>query len=251
MAAFDPAVTPLRTSPEPAAPRRGPTARLSAGHLIMILAGLLAAVLNFSLLRARDDSSRVAVAAAPLQAGEPVDAGSFTFTDVRVAETQLLTLLGPERLEAVSGWLVAHEIAPGELVRVTDLRPPSAPAQQRAMSIPVEPEHAAGGELRPGDRVDVIDVGDAGAHYVLTDAEVLTVARPDPRPGLDGRRSFSVTIAVDDASALRLAAAIRNQSLEIVRSTGAPRVELSSYRRDEAPAAAVSEQPVQGPRRSG
>ncbi|HWB70756.1 MAG TPA: RcpC/CpaB family pilus assembly protein [Egibacteraceae bacterium] len=241
MAVLDPAAAPPRLAPEPVVARRLPHRRLSAGHVIMLLAGLLALVLNFSLLRARDASVRVAVAATPLHAGQPVAARSFAFTDVTVDDAQHATLLGPERLEAVQGWVAATEIAPGELIRLSDLRPPSAPAAQRAMSIPVEPEHAVGGDLRPGDRVDVIDVTDSGADYVVADAQVLAVARPDPGPGLGGLRTFSVTIAVDDQSALQLATAIRNQSLEIVRSTGATHVGASSYRRADDPGAVGTE----------
>ncbi|PLS75322.1 MAG: hypothetical protein CYG61_07985 [Actinobacteria bacterium] len=86
------------------------------------------------------------------------------------------------------------------------------------MSLPVERQHAVGGALRPGDRVDVID--GAEASFVVTNAEVLAV--PNLSNGnLSGTGSYAITIAVDAQGALRLAAAIAGGKVEVVRSTGA------------------------------
>ena len=59
------------------------------------------------------------------------------------------------------------------------------------------------------------------ARYVVTGAEVLAVNRPDSGVIGAGASSSSLTVAVDATQALRLAAAIRGQRFEIVRSTGA------------------------------
>jgi Flp pilus assembly protein CpaB len=97
----------------------------------------------------------------------------------------------------------------------------------RSMSIPVAREHAAGGQLRPGDRVDVIDIVDGEAIYAVTGAEVVTVGTE--RTGtLDATtRSFHVVVAVDGDEALRLTAALADEQLEVVRSTGAAPVEAT------------------------
>jgi Flp pilus assembly protein CpaB len=90
------------------------------------------------------------------------------------------------------------------------------------MSIPVESAHAVGGSLAAGDRVDVIQVDEDGqARYVVSSAQVLAANRPDS--GVIGAASgaSSITVAVDARQALKLAAAIRSQRFEIVRSTGA------------------------------
>jgi Flp pilus assembly protein CpaB len=217
--------------------RRRPSSRLSAGHLIMIIAAILAVLLNYTVLRARDDTVRVAVAASELQAGQPVTAASFGFVDVRVDDTLLGTLVAPERLTSIEGYIVTATLAPGEIVRRSDLQQPSAPEAQRAMSIPIDPEHAVAGALRPGDRVDVIEVQGRSATYLVTDAEVLDV--PAESTGGIGAslRSFSVTIAVDDTTALRLAVAIRSGHLEIVRSTGSSLAETQRLDRDAEEAA--------------
>jgi Flp pilus assembly protein CpaB len=199
-------------------PRVG--SRLSGGHLLMLVAALLAMLLNFSLLRASDTRVRVAVAATPLRAGAAVDPSSFSFVEVDVGDELLPTLLDPERARSVHGWVAAHDLARGELVGTADLRRPSAPAQQRAMSIPIDPSHAVGGELQPGDRVDVIEVASEGAAYILDAAEVIAVSGR-ATSGLGSLEGFSVTVAVDEAEALRIAAAIRAEAVEIIRSTGA------------------------------
>jgi Flp pilus assembly protein CpaB len=90
------------------------------------------------------------------------------------------------------------------------------------MSIPVEAAHAVGGALAAGDRLDVIEVDEGGqARYVVSGVEVLAVNRPDSGVIGAAGSSSSLTVAVDARQALRLAAAIRGQRFEVVRSTGA------------------------------
>jgi Flp pilus assembly protein CpaB len=90
------------------------------------------------------------------------------------------------------------------------------------MSIPVDPSHAVEGALTAGDRLDVIEVDEGGqARYVVSGVEVLAVNRPDSGVIGAAAGSSSLTVAVDARQALRLAAAIRGQRFELVRSTGA------------------------------
>lgn len=88
------------------------------------------------------------------------------------------------------------------------------------MSVPIDPDHAVAGALRQGDRVDVIEVRDGTAAYLITDAQVLDVPTAEQRGGLGSLNRFSITLAVDDETALRLATALRSGSLDVVRSTG-------------------------------
>ena len=214
--------------PDPAVRRRGLLSRLSAGHLVILLAALVAGVANYAALAARDDSVRVAVAARDLRAGDVVTAGQLAFAELRADPRLLTTLLQPGDVAAVDGHVLKVAARAGELVRAGDLQPQAAAAGQRAMSIPIEPEHAVAGALEAGDRVDVIEVADGTAAYLVTDAEVLDV--PDTSAGgiAGGLRSFSVSLAVDAEAALRIAVAIREGQLELVRSTGAVPVPLRS-----------------------
>lgn len=201
--------------------RRRILSRLSFGHVVMVVSGLLAFLLTFSLLRAREQTFQVAVAARDIPTGTPVDAGSFRFTEVQVGEEVLATLLRPQDLDRLSGWVAATTIRAGDLVSRSDLRPSAAPGGLGAMSIPVEREHAVGGALAPGDRVDVIEVRDGEARYLLRGAEVLAVGSKDGGGFVEGSiGAFSVTIAVDPQAALDIARAVREAGVEIVRTTG-------------------------------
>lgn len=197
--------------------------------------GLLAVVLNYSLLRARDDTVRVAVAARDLVAGGAVTPDAFRFTRARLDDRVLDTLLQPETVGEVDGWVATGSVPAGELVRRGDLLPPAAGGGRRAMSLPLEPEHAAAGALTPGDRVDVVEVRGDTARYVVTGAEVLAVADAGGTAGLPGAGAFSVTLAVDDRTALRLALAMGSDAVQVVRSTGAPRTDVAALTTARAP----------------
>ncbi len=207
----------------PPAPRGpGARSRLSLGHVVTLLAGLLAMLLVFSVLRERDATWRVAVAAAEIRAGTAVARGSFRLVDVRVPDDVRGRLIDTGSLGRLRGWVATRTILPGELVSRGDLRPPAAPSALRAMSIPVEAAHAVGGSLAAGDRVDVVQVDEDGqARYVVSGAQVLAVNRPESGVIGAAAGASSITVAVDARQALRLAAAIRSQRFEIVRSTGA------------------------------
>ena len=100
------------------------------------------------------------------------------------------------------------------------------------MSIPVGPEHAVGGTLAVGDRVDVVGVDGTQATYVLRDVQVVGVATTAKSGGLGlaaGSQQYFVTVAVDDAGALRLAVAVRSGKFEVVRSTGAATATAGTY----------------------
>jgi Flp pilus assembly protein CpaB len=211
---------------------------MSAGHLIMLIAAIVAVLLNYTALRARDDSVRVGVAAVELRAGETVNGSSFDFVDVRADDVLLATLVTPDAVAAFDGHVVTTTIPPGSLVRHSDLQAPSAPQAQRAMSIPIDPEHAVAGALRVGDRVDVIEVVNRTASYLITDAEILDVPAVSTGGIAANLRSFSVTVAVDDETALRLAVAIRSGQLEIVRSTGSSEASAQRLDRDAEETAA-------------
>lgn len=191
----------------------------------MVVAGLLLALAVYTVLRDQDVSYRVAVAAADLRPGTAIAAGSFQWIELKMAEEVAGRLLQADMLGEFDGWVAATTIPAGDLISRADLRPPSAPSELRAMSLPIEPERAVGGELAPGDRVDVIAVIDEAPAYVATDLEVLAVASPGRDGTLAPNRQFSVTVAVDDQTALALAQALETEKVSILRSTGSTRAQ--------------------------
>lgn len=221
------------------------TGRLSMGHVIMVTAGLLAVLVNFALLRARDETSLVAVAATDLVRGTKVSADAFRMAEVQVDPDVLSTLVPAEYLLDLEDRIVARAVAEGELVSVSDFVEPAAPSEQRAMSIPVDRVHATGGMINDKDVVDVIGVAEGVAEYIVLGAPVLDVA-PSSGAGLGSSGQYYVTIAVDSLTALRIASALDGGSIEIIRSTGAGEPTQMVFPQPATPESALSGEPDAG-----
>ena len=204
----------------PAPPRRGLASRASFGHLVMVVSGFLAFVLVLSVLRTREDTVLVAVSRGEIPAGAEITAANVRWVELAADSPLLRSMVGRERL-ASEKWVAARRLAASEPLTRDALRTAAAPSALRAMSIPIGPEHAVGGALRAGDRVDVIDVQDTAIAYVLQNVEVLAVGGGGGRGLGSVGANFHVTVAVDDEGALRLAYALADGKLEVVRSTGA------------------------------
>jgi Flp pilus assembly protein CpaB len=222
--ATDVAAAPARKVSTPGPPRRRVGSRLSLPHLVTLLAGLLAMLLVLAVLRGGEVTYRVAVATHEIPGGTPLAGSALRFVDLRAPGAVREQLIAPDAVAGLRGWIATRAIRPGDLVTRGDFRPPGAVARQRAMSVPVDPAHAVGGALEAGDRVDVVRVLDNGqAVFVVAGSQVLNVNRPDPS-AIGPAGAYSLTLAVSSQDALRLAAAIRSEKFEVVRSTGAGRV---------------------------
>ena len=215
-----PADQAISTEPTPIRRRRAWT-RLSAGHVLMILAFLLAAVANLVVLRRADVTYPVAVAATDLVPGRTVRPEDLRIVEIDAGPEVLATLVNDPTLGV--GQVVTRLIPAGDLVRTSDLEATATFDRQRAMSIPVARSHAAGGAISVGDRVDVIAVVEDKAHFVAAGAEVIEVSSPG-EGALSGGAEFFVVISVDSQTALDLAGALNTGDIEVVRSTGAPPV---------------------------
>lgn len=199
---------------------------MSRGHLVVLLAGLVAAVTNFAVLRGQLDRVGVLVAAEDLHAGQLVTGDLVEVRTVRVEGPLLDALLGPGDLEAAGDLVAVTALEAGTPLRGSDLRPVAATEGRRRMSVPVDPGRAAGGAIAVGDRVDVIHVVAGIARYVVTDARVLEVDRPrDPVP-LGGSGGLSLTLEVDAGAALCLSRAIQDGSLDVIVATGQPAMRI-------------------------
>lgn len=213
-------VTPL---PNPKRARRA-----QPSLYLALLAGLLTMIGLLVYLRNMDSSVTVAVAARTIAQGEVVHEADVRYVDVGAGDSVAGTLLQASDVRALSGRIAAGTITQGDLVHRSDLVDPGQGPQLRAMSIPIDPTRAAGGTLRKGDRVDVIDASGLAPAYVVVNAQVLEVG--DAGGGKVGASTadYAITVAVDEASALRLSAAITADKVDIVRSTGATPVTASS-----------------------
>ena len=204
-----------RGSVEPAA---RPIRRLSLGHVAVTVAAILAFVANVAFLRASDASEPVVAATEDLPAGHVIGPSDLTVVDVRADASVLSTLL--TSTEGLEGRVVRTPLPAGALVGTSDLLEEAAGDGRRAMAVPVSAPHAAGGTIRVGDRVDVVDVGDIGAAYVARDLEVVAVSDVSSA-ALGVASGDHLVLAVDEADVLAVADAIADGEIDVVVTTGA------------------------------
>lgn len=126
--------------------------------------------------------------------------------------------------EAVTGEVLTRSTLEGELLPAGWLATGEAATSGRAMTVPVTPEHAVGGRLRPGDRVDVFGTFEADSPSARTSLLVAGVEIRDIVEAggvvLDEQATAGVTLSVSAEEAARLAFAIHNAELDIVEVSG-------------------------------
>lgn len=192
--------------------------RLSVGHLAVGVAAILAFVANLAFLRSQDDSTLVMVAARDVAAGETLTAADLGTARVKAEGAILSSLVtSPDSLE---GKVASRPIMAGTLIAGTDFLDRASPGGLASMAVPIDPAHAAGGLIRVGDRVDLVDVTrEGGAAYVIRDAPVLSVS--EARTGaLAAGGGEQLVIGVTSDQVLAVAEAIADGSVDVVVTTG-------------------------------
>jgi Flp pilus assembly protein CpaB len=120
----------------------------------------------------------------------------------------------------LAGSIVGRPVGAGELVPLSAVSTGDAAGPGRAMTVPVEAEHAVGGEVGPGDLVDVYATFEeqgskARTILLLRSTEVLSVMRAG---GLvQEEASVGLTLSVSPEDAGRLAFAVRTATIDVVR----------------------------------
>jgi len=177
----------------------------------------------------------VVVAARPLPAGTALSEADLELREVApeaVAEGALVDVgeaLGRVTLyplargeQVLRGKLLPQGVAPGDAAA-------ALPPGKVGVAVKVAPETAAGGLLRPGDRVDVVAALPAGgqeawvACTVARDVAVLAVGEEVARPGEEGlarggkgdREAATVTLAASPEQALAIWAAVQRGRLTL------------------------------------
>jgi Flp pilus assembly protein CpaB len=228
--------------------RRRLAARMSTGHVVMLVAGLLGVVLTLSVLRTDHGGRAVIVAASDLVPGTVIDRDAIRVERVDASAAVLASTFAADEVEQLRGRVATAPISKGALLSRESVRAAEEGAAARSMSFPLPKAHALGGALSTGDRVDVLAVQHDGgrAGYVLTDAHVLAVdgARRGPLATTD---DMTVTLAVDAKAAVRLAAALEGGTVTLVRSTGAAAAAgAPAYESGDTGAGAVAAEPSHG-----
>jgi Flp pilus assembly protein CpaB len=196
--------------------------RISHGQVVMVVAGLLGAILTLASLRAADDRRSVLVANRDLAPGTVLDDTSLRVVRIEAPADLLGALYGPDDRERLTGAVTATAVRSGTPMTRDVVRAGADVSLPRTMSFPIPSARAVGGALVAGDRVDVLVVGrDREAdEYVVTGADLLAIDG-DARGPLGAADDLTITLAVDDEIALRLAGALERGVVTVVRATGA------------------------------
>jgi Flp pilus assembly protein CpaB len=188
----------------------------------MIVSGLLAFVLVAVVTADRRQVVNIAVAREDVASGVALRQSLFRRAELPADSELTDGLVAYEELAHGSS-VTDRPVAAGDPLRRSDLRGRGDTKGLRSVSIPVARSHAAGGAIEVGDRVDVIDVVDGTATFVVTDAEVARIAGDSSPGGITGgaTQEFFVVVLVDAPGALAVAQAVADGTVDIVVSTGA------------------------------
>jgi Flp pilus assembly protein CpaB len=157
-----------------------------------------------------------------LTEGTRLSAGDLAPVEVRLPNDQLALYAGAER--ALEGAVLTRPVEQGELIPTEWVSEGAAGDSGRTLTVPVTPEHANGGRLQPGDRIDVLATFASGAAAACTlvlgqGLEVIDVVTAG---GLvvEDEAAVGVTVAATPDVTSRLTLAIRTAEIDIARVTG-------------------------------
>ena len=183
------------------------------------------------LTRALDAATPVYVAAADLDEGHVLSSADLTVGEVRGTPGMIsgLARFGPAGPPV--GRALRAPLREGAAVSIDALG--AAVPAGRQITIPVTPDHALGGEVRVGDRVDLFATFDKGTDAARTvtvarSATVHGVVRADGLFGQHAGAMTAITLDVEPDAAIVVAFAARNAELDVVRAHG----ELNGRGRD-------------------
>jgi len=174
--------------------------------LLLFSVGILA---TSGIIRQAQERTPVLVAARSLEPGHTIEQG-----DLRVAEIGLgpgIATLSANELESVEGGVLRAPLEPGQLMTPGAVAAgPALSVGQVAISVGVAPQHAAGGSLRSGDRVQLLATEDpdqptARTSRLLSAVEVIAVHQ-EQGPAADPILTVTLAISSDDATAVAQAA---------------------------------------------
>jgi Flp pilus assembly protein CpaB len=175
------------------------------------------------LLAGSSEPALVWVAARELPAFTPLDRGALQAVEAELAPRQDTLYLSAETVpeEAV----LTRPVGEGQLIPIEWLSEGAAGAEGRSITIPVSPEHAVGGDLSPGDRVDVYATFGAGqvrsrTVLLVEQVEILAVVHTDDALMPASGSLLGLTVAAGPDEAVRLANAIRTGVIDVARIDG-------------------------------
>lgn len=208
--------------------RRTPR-QFTMAHGLMVLAGVITFLTVNSVLRDRQETVEVVVAGHELLAGVDLSADAFHVVSIP-ADSDLVGQLATSR-DIAADVRLGRDLASGEPLLVTDIRTGDVESGVRTLTVPVWRSTIEGLGLQTGDRVDLIGADTEGRlSYVVVGSVISRLPSSSSTGGAFGGESSRdswITVEISDRDALDLALAMRSGSIEVVRSTGAPRIGVS------------------------
>jgi Flp pilus assembly protein CpaB len=192
---------------------------VSSGRWIMILSGLLAAVIFLFATAQSGSKTSITIITKHIDAGETISADAFGKEGIQADRAQLDRMIRFDDHSQYAGFVATTALEPGDIVMKSMILRPSTADGRRSMSIAVDKAHAVNGNLKPGDRIDLIDASVTPAFYVVQNIEVLDVSDSDSRT-LGATSGFSLAVSVDAEQAAKLATTIKAGKFDVIRTTG-------------------------------
>jgi Flp pilus assembly protein CpaB len=128
---------------------------------------------------------------------------------------------------ALAGKVAVTNILPGQQLTLADFAPASGlatqlAADQRAISVALDPSHGLGGILTAGDHVDVYAdfTGPGGPQLRLLVSDVLVLGTTAPGGGIASSGTGNVVLAINDNQAAEVAFAADNGKIWLLLRPG-------------------------------
>lgn len=204
------------------APVKRVRARFGTAHLIAVAAGLLTAVLLLTWTRGQEDLLSVVLAADNVRAGTLIESSDLRVAEIPSDPTIAAAIYPADALDGLVGQVATRSVTASEPILLSDLRPVAAESGLRAMSVPMSPANAVGGDLAVGDEVDVLVVTTTGTRFVAEAVPVLGLPEAQASGLVSATSAWWVVLGVEDAEALEIANGVENGTVYLLRSTGTP-----------------------------
>ena len=208
-----------------APPRRKLGARLSGGHLLMIVSGIAAFVLVFALVGRGQAQVTVAVAVNPIDVDAQLTPAMVKPVAIPADSTLAASLVTYDSIGKETRYATSR-IEPGTPIakaQLSQARVTGAKVQSREMAIKVDRSAVAGGKIEKGDKIDVISVSNDGvACRVVSGLRVMNVESSSGGALSSSTGDAALTVAIEKDGDDLLLATTTGKKVQIVQATGAP-----------------------------
>jgi Flp pilus assembly protein CpaB len=225
-------MTDLATRPAPTTNGRGAPRTVARRRSLpggrAVLGGFLVALSAVGVFSAwtsatRGPTTTYVVVTADVAAGELIERSVLDLVTLELPDAQ--RRLAFTDIDVLVGAVALAPLAHGQLVQSSDVTKPFGAPDRAQISLRIDAGAAVGGELRPGDVVDVIATYTAGGEpqtkTVARDAQVVKTIADDQRVGAGA--PIVVVLAVRPAELEPIASAAAAGHVTIARTTGVAR----------------------------